>query len=110
MKRGLANMLSIDDFVTQVKMGTRIKCNNVTERIECIEILDDIGFDASHMYEIFKFDISKWSDYLYVGSANGELNCFSRPSDSIIQFSEIPKDTVSNNEEFCNAINKLLFA
>lgn len=31
MKRGLANMLSIDDFVTQVKMGILIKCNNVTE-------------------------------------------------------------------------------
>lgn len=110
MKRGLANMLSVDDFVTQVKMGTRIKCNNVAERMECIEILDDVGFDASHMYEIFKFNISMWSDYLYVGGANGEPNCFIRPSDSIIQFSEIPKDTASNNEEFCEAINELLFA
>ena len=110
MKRGLANMLSVDDFVTQVKAGVRIKCNNVIERIECIEILDDVGFDASHMYEIFEFNISKWSNYLYVGGANGELNCFLIPSGSIIQFSEIPKDTASSNEEFCEAINELLFA
>ena len=75
-------MLSVDDFVTQVQIGSRIKCRNVTERIECIEILDDVGFDAGRLYEILKYDI----------------------------FSEIPKDTASNNEEFCEAINELLFA
>lgn len=103
-------MLSVDDFVTQVQMGSRIKCRNVTERIECIEILDDVGFDAGRLYEILKYDMSRWSNHLYVGSIDGKLNCWSVPSDSIISFSEIPKDTASNNEEFCEAINELLFA
>lgn len=103
-------MLSTDDLVTQVKMGTRIKCNNVTERIECIEILDEVGFNASDMYGILNDNISKWSEYLYVGVSNGELNCWNRPSDPIIQFSEVSKETTSNNEEFCEAINELLFA
>lgn len=103
-------MLSIGDFVTQVKMGALIKCNNVTERMECIEILDDVGFDASFMYGFMRFDISRLSDYLYVGVSDSKVNCWIRTSSSIIPFSEVPKDIAYNDEEFYDAINKLLFA
>lgn len=29
-------MLSFDDFVTQMERGVRIKCNDVTERMDCL--------------------------------------------------------------------------
>lgn len=103
-------MLSVEDFVTKVKMGVLIQCNNVTERMECIEILDDVGFDVSRMYEILKFNISIWSDYLYVGAPDNKVNCWRRTSSLFIPFSQVPKDVASNNEEFCEAINELLFA
>ena len=110
MKKGLGDMMSVDEFATQVKMGVRIKCKNVIERIECVEILDELGFDATRMLEILKWELSKRSDYLLVGVSDNRVDCWRKTSSSIIPFSEVPVGISSNNEEFCDALKELLFA